>query len=332
MSVERWVRRRAAKLCDPDTWVRLIDPILSDIELESRESYAAGRPWLARWCRLRGYVGLCKAAAIHCGHLCVRGLADKGAGRTITFTLAAFFVLTITLILPSLPVSLQRLPAGVVWYLIPQALPLSIPVAVALGFGCGWSREPTWRTLLPPIALLGIAGSLAALSTMEWLIPDANQGFRVMVMRQVGTERVHMPRGIGERSLSELVWLVRETSPDREQADRDEAVAAALRELSMGRSPVTHEMLQLNLHQRLALSLATAVLCLLAVAIAGVIPRRNLARAVFAGAAVLYVEAYSGSRGSGVSAGAHELAAERRGYGHFAASPERERSQDRQRA
>ena len=61
----------------------------------------------------------------------------------------------------------------------------------------------------------------------------------------------------------------------------------------MGGSPVTHEILQLNLHQRLAVSLATAVLCLLAVAIAGVIPRRHLARAAFAGAAVLYVEAYS---------------------------------------
>ena len=114
----------------------------------------------------------------------------------------------------TLPVSLQRHPAEVIWYLIPQALPFSIPAAVALGVCCGWSRRPAWRTLLARVALLGTTGALAALSTMEWLIPGANQEFHVMVMRQVGAERVHIVRGIGERSLSELLWLVRETSPD----------------------------------------------------------------------------------------------------------------------
>lgn len=295
MSLERWVRRMAARLCEPDTQARLIDPILSDIALECRESTAAGRPWLARWRRLRGYVGLCKAAALHSGRVCVRGLVDEGAGTTIAFTLAAFVVLTIALILPALPGSVRRHPPEVVWYLTPQALPLSFPIAVAFGIGCGWSRKSTARTMRRRIALLGIAGSLAALSTMEWLVPDANQGFRVMMTAQAGPGPVHVPRGINERSLSELVWLARETSPDRSRADGDDAVAPVLRELSIDGSPVTHEMLRLNLHQRLALSLATGVLCLLAVAIAGVIPRRNLARAVFVVGAVLYVEAYSGA-------------------------------------
>ena len=295
MTVEGWVRRLARRLCDPDTQARLIDPILSDIELESRESVAAGRPWLARWRRSSGYVALCKAAALHGGRVCVRGLADEGAGRTIAVTLAAFVVLTAALILPPVAGGVRRPPPEVVLYLIPQALPLSIPVAVAFGIGCGWSRGLTARTMLRRIALLGIAGTAAALATMEWLVPDANQGFREMMIRQVGADRVHVARGINERSLSELAWLVRETSPERWRGHTDGAVSAALDELSMGRSPVTRQMLRLNLHLRLALSLATAALCLLAVAIATAIPRRNLARAVFAGAAVLYVQAYSGA-------------------------------------
>jgi Lipopolysaccharide export system permease LptF/LptG len=275
----RGIRAAAARLCSPHTLARLVDPILSDIEVERREAAQSGQHWRARWICVTGYVGLLKALTLHGVQACGRGLSpDEAAARTIAFSIAALVVLTTLMVLPPLlntrpPMSIATLAV----YLVPQALPLSLPVALSFGIACGWSRDATARTMLRRIMMLGVAGSLMAGATMEWLVPAANQAFRVEVMRHIDPAQVHIPRGISERSLSELWTLVKQTAPEASNG---------------GRAGFTRDILQRNLHLRIALCFATTMLCLLAVAIANVTPRRNLARSVFAGVVLLYVGAY----------------------------------------
>lgn len=305
-SLIRTTRAVAVHFCSPRTVARLVDPILSDIEVEHREASESGRQWRARWVYLSGYIGLLKALTLHGVQACGRAVRpDEATARTIAFSLAAFIVLTIALVLPPLlsTRSLEQLLGGrLALYLIPQALPLSIPVALAFGIACGWSREASARTMLRRILVLGIAGSLGAVVTMEWLIPAANQAFRVEVMRRIDPALVHIPRGLNERPLSEVWTLIRRTSPDRWPVGED-TISAAIGEISGGgRYAVTREKLQLNLHVRVALCFATATLCVLAVAVAKLICRRNLARSVFAAVVLLYISAYFG-----VAAASHVL-------------------------
>jgi hypothetical protein len=297
-SLIRTTRAVAVRFCSRQTVARLIDPILSDIEVEHREASQSGKQWRARCVYLNGYVGLLKALTLHGVQACGCAVRpDEATARTIAFSVAAFIVLTIALILPPLlsTRSLEQLFGGrLALYLIPQAIPLSIPVALAFGIACGWSRTASARTMLRRVTTLGIAGSVAALATMEWLVPEANQAFRTEVRRHVDPALVHIPRGINERSLSELWTLIKQTSPDRWPAGED-TISAAIGEMSGGgRYAITRETLQLNLHVRIALCFATAMLCLLAVAIANLIRRRNLARSIFAGMILLYIAAYFG--------------------------------------
>jgi len=79
----------------------------------------------------------------------------------------------------------------IIWTLVPQALGISIPVALLVGLlvalgrlsgdreavaflACGVSL---WR-LLRPVAILGLAATAATLYVMITAIPDANQTFR----------------------------------------------------------------------------------------------------------------------------------------------------------
>ncbi|MGH9374242.1 MAG: LptF/LptG family permease [Vicinamibacterales bacterium] len=292
-----WIRGIASRLSSRTTMERLIEPVLTDVELEHREAARSGRLWLARWIRVSGYVGLCKALALHGVHVCGRALRpDEAATRTMAFSVAAFLVLTLALVLPPLLSTRHHVPVSnlgmLAVYLIPQALPLSIPVALSFGIACGWPRDTTARTMLRQVIVPGIAASVVVVAAMEWLVPAANQAFRAAAIRQIGADRVHISRGINERSLSELASLIRQTSPDRWP---NEAVSATIRELSAGNSAFSRETLQQHFHLKVALCLATAALGFLAVAIASVIHRRNLARTVFFSIFLAYIAAYFGA-------------------------------------
>jgi hypothetical protein len=197
-SFANWIRTVAAHFCDAKTLERLVNPILSDIDVERREAVTSGRPWFARWILLNGYIGFYEALALHGVRVCGRAISsDEAATRTIAFTIAAFVVLTVALVLPPLlDAHAPSLNGMLAVYLLPQAIPSSIPVALSFGIACGWSRDGAAGTMLRRVLVHGIAGSLAALATMEWLVPAANQAFREAVIDQVGTANVHMPRGV----------------------------------------------------------------------------------------------------------------------------------------
>src|SRR6185503_13604332 len=87
-------------------------------------------------------------------------------------------------------------------YLIPQALPVSIPFGLAFGILWGLRRiaaSPRSRTL---ILLLATIASVASFSMLAWVVPTANQAFRVSMIGHP------LPKGANELTLGELRQLL----------------------------------------------------------------------------------------------------------------------------
>jgi hypothetical protein len=281
------------RLCAARTVERLIEPILTDIAIERRDALDDGRRWQARWISVRGYAGLCTAMALHGTRACRNALKpDEGATRVLGFSAGAFVIVTFALVLPPLlggGPHARHMNLGL--YLIPQAIPLSVPLAVSFGIACGWFRHAASAATLGWIVILGMLGSASGLATMEWLIPAANQAFRVTVTRLVAPAVVHVPRGLNERSLSELASLLREPSASGSLADA-KAKWAVIDQMAATGGPFDRERVRRQFHMRVALCFATGALSLLGVAIGRCIRRRNLARSVFTAAVVLYIVAF----------------------------------------
>ena len=295
------LRALAARVFSVATMNRVIDPILSDIEVESRAHLERGSLWRARWAVVSGYTGLCRAVLLQMLHACAdECVFDAAAKRTMLVSFAALVVLTVALMLPSLLTGrLFAQHPGLALYLVPQAIPLGIPIALAIGIVWGWSMRPTGRAMLRQVVVVGTAGVLISLATMEWLVPAANDGFRVSSSRLLAPtgRTVSISRGIGERSLSELAALIRPTSQMSPfEVTEYERALANLRGIGTPRRRPFRlvESLQLALHVRLALGFAAFAFGALAVAVAATFRCRNHGRAVFGGLVVLYIGGWFG--------------------------------------
>jgi hypothetical protein len=65
--------------------------------------------------------------------------------------------------------------------LLPQSFPLTLPAVVFAGALCASWRRPPGDSIRRWILVAGLTGSLASLGTIVWLIPAANQAFRVSI-------------------------------------------------------------------------------------------------------------------------------------------------------
>jgi lipopolysaccharide export LptBFGC system permease protein LptF len=296
------IRSIACRFLSDATMERLVDPILSDIEIERRESLQAGRVWRARWVVLNGYTALSRALALHGLYACARpGISIDGGGRTIAWSIAAFITLTLLFTLPPFLVTRSPLTADrgkLAITVVPQAIPLSLPLAVAFGVALAWPKRAISRIMLRRALILGIGGAALTLVTMEWLMPAGNQAFREIVFRRltgdgVPAASIHLPRGPNERSISELVVLARRI-PRKHLSGEYDRTESVIQELSAADPAFEPSQLSLQLHVRFALSFATGVICVLAAAIASATRGRNLGRIVFASASVFYVLTFMG--------------------------------------
>jgi lipopolysaccharide export LptBFGC system permease protein LptF len=95
--------------------------------------------------------------------------------------------------------------------LIPQALPLSLPAGVCIGvLSAMRGRRPTGRAF-SAVLIIGIASVVAAAMIIEWLVPQANQAFRNLVIAQLHPgQSYHLEPGLNEIGLS---GLARRTDP-----------------------------------------------------------------------------------------------------------------------
>lgn len=186
MTLHERLRAVAARLCGASAIERVIDPVLTDIEIEYRSAIAEGRTWRSRWVRIAGYVALLKVVALYAYDRTAHDWsADdrRTMARTVVISAIAFVVAALLLIAPAA----RPLPAEahLLLYLIPQALPIAIPIGVTWGILCGLGgRVAAFRVKGAALAL-ALACSAASLVTTVWLLPVANQAYRVAVFEQL---------------------------------------------------------------------------------------------------------------------------------------------------
>jgi hypothetical protein len=256
-----------ARVCGATMMERLIDPLLSDVQIEYREARGQGRIWRSRWIRAAGYVALAKVVVVYGGARATHTLHDwpaddrRDLARTVWLSAGGMVVATSLLVWPPVHSGLR----GLAVYLIPQGLPIAIPLGVTLGIFCGLGGRVRSSRLVGAVLAMALACSVASFATMAWIAPAANQAFLTAI-----TERARLttpglpgpPKGRNEMTLGELCQQI-------------DSLTAAGHVVGARNVTVMYQT-------RLALPCAAFVLALFALS---VMPRRPVRRGVLAVAA-----------------------------------------------
>lgn len=199
------IRELAARLCSPATTERVIDPVLTDIEFEYRTAIAAGQRWRSRWIRIAGAFALAKVIALCAYDRTAHGWrADdrRTLARTVAISAMAFVV---TVLLQISPFA-RRTDTHLLLYVIPQALPFAIPVGITWGILFGLGGRVVDVRVKSAILALALACSAASLATTVWIMPAANQAYRVAVFERLRPQGngVTLAPGPAEMPMGEL--------------------------------------------------------------------------------------------------------------------------------
>jgi hypothetical protein len=251
-----WVRGRLRRLVSVITMERLIDPILTDMEIERQAAERDGRTWKTRWILAMGLVGLLRALALHGGQRFWTfrewPSGDRRAfGRTLGYAAAVTGAAILMLMAPPLarfpPHTLQSaVTLGI--YLIPQALPLAMPIGLLLGVLYGLRDAVSAGRAAVAVLVVATLCSIGSFATLAWILPESNQAFRVAAMADPRIER-----GYNELALDEL----RRRIAARRAEQRDVPVVA------------------LNYYQRWSLAAAPAVFGLWGLLLIARVPNRR---------------------------------------------------------
>ena len=194
---------------------RIIEPVLTDIQLERGDAVRRGRVWQGRWVQIAGYLTLLKVLAWRGVDGFLHWTPDdrQTLMRTIVFVTGITGIATLLLEMPILWNS--PAPKGVVYlepflFLIPQALPLAIPIGFALGIVCGTAKRLRSARSLKVILLLAIAGTGVAFLDVFWILPGANQAYRVSTW---GPQVLRGANELTNGELRALLWGLGDHQP-----------------------------------------------------------------------------------------------------------------------
>ena len=192
---------------------RLIDPVIADLQTEHSQAVRSGHMWRSGWVRLAGYVAFAKVLVM-CEWSAVE---DTGPlVRAAGFSLGAIAILTGVLLwipyqrfVPGAPIPVDALRIGI--FLLPQALAISIPTGLMLGISIGVAGRKVSVRLANAMIMTALACSVASVANMGWLLPNANQAFRVEVARRIGLA-LPLAKGDSELTFGELDRLIERRS------------------------------------------------------------------------------------------------------------------------
>jgi Lipopolysaccharide export system permease LptF/LptG len=269
------IRAIAAYLFDARTMQRFVDPTHADLQAEHEDAVKCGRRWESARIWIVGHIALLQVVALHGGLRAMETLRDltgddrRAVLRTVVASTAIIVIGTLVLaMVPFVNFVSRDYPRSVerAFYLIPQALPLSVPVGLTFGilWGLGhMSPSPRTRTI---VLMLAFGASLASFAMLAWVVPNSNQAFRVSMMGRP------LPKGDNELTIGEL----------------RQRLNAGTRQFPLLASASAPPRLALNYHGRWALGSASFFLAVFAVALTS---RRRWGRIVlfFAGGVVLFV-------------------------------------------
>lgn len=185
-----WLRAVAARLCDTKAMNQLIDPIVADLQYEHAEAQRDGGIWRSRRIRVVGGLALIEVLFLYQGGRAMEILRritanDTVGARAVLYSTLAMAAATALLMLPPL-LLLSRVDPLLVLYVVPQALPLTIPFGLIVGIVSAFGGRVVSRRAASHVLLLGAICSALMFVTMGWLVPTANQAYRVRVAERVG--------------------------------------------------------------------------------------------------------------------------------------------------
>jgi len=182
---------------------RLIDPVIADLQHEYDEANASGRILHGKLARLRGYVVFWRVLALHVPSVWLEEtirtlIAVDLSTLRLALLPAAMTMVVVTGILIAPPVQgmAQRgvVGAWLLALLVPQSLPFSIPLTILTGVVCGLRGRAQTRPLRRVVLIIGLAGTLASVGIIVWVIPATNQAFRVTIAgRSIARGPAEMP-------------------------------------------------------------------------------------------------------------------------------------------
>jgi hypothetical protein len=206
------VRLRAvvARWFDARTMELFIDPVLADLQAEYEEASGRDQRWRARWIWIVAHIALTRVVLWHEGRRLVHGPPDTAARepraviRTVLCALAVTTLATLLQVTSNEVVRESRTPGSLGLLLVPSALPLSALLGLMAGILV--SLRPVSASLRWHVLVLLAAASLSAVSfvMIGWVIPEANQAFRLSVFREAVGQPVLVPKGVNELTLGEL--------------------------------------------------------------------------------------------------------------------------------
>jgi len=213
---------------------RLVEPALADIQKEHRDALANGQQWRCRWIVVDGYLRLCAGIAMYALAHSFASSIDlnphdrQSLGRTFAWSVglvAAFTAILVAIPLIKLPLHVpSRLRGLYLLALIPQAVPLAMPIGFMLGIVAAFNGVALSRRSTRTVIRAAFAGSVISFLVMGWLMPYSNQTFRTATFHDAGNSGI--PRkGFAEMTLSELS---RERAFLIQQGDHHEARGAAI--------------------------------------------------------------------------------------------------------
>ena len=280
-----WLRSVAARLWSKQTMERVIDPIIADVQAEYVVAAHARRWWRAVWICVSGYAAFWQAVGLYTLHSVPRSLwyaiaADISIPGPITgYSLLGVLSVTLLLSVPAMIGSASRFGLPLTLLLAPQAIALSIPIALPLAIVRGEYGTRVTARRMRGVLVLAIVGTLVAFATML-ILPRANDAYRLGIAEKLSSRGViySVPRGVSELSLSELAALRQEHDADG-VSQKAATVARAY-------------------HLRFALPVATFVLSLLALGICDTLRGRTSRFLAVIAALALYWAALAASEWS----------------------------------
>jgi hypothetical protein len=248
MTPGRRLRAWARRVCSEETMARLIDPVVADMQHETAEASGA-HPARQLWVLTLSYFAFWRVVTCHLPLAATRRYWNSARARdrrALTLAALAFVAVTVLLVAPPaqhLPGRNNREQAWLFVLLLPQALTLSIPVALFVAALCALRARALTARLRRTSVVLALATSLLMFVSVNWLVPASNQAFRETLAGRYVLE------GPAELSLADV---------------RREALA-----FKRESRPRQAGRMLVNFHQRIAIAAAPLALTVLAFGLAG---------------------------------------------------------------
>jgi lipopolysaccharide export system permease LptF/LptG-like protein len=277
------LHRLASRFFTAAVLQQIIEPTLADLQHECGLARSSST-WRRTWIYVRAYWCFWRVAIIQLAGILLDGRDEAPIDpqlpwRMLGGGIAAVVVVTAIVVLAaplSILGSLKELRTAFnghiqngLMLLVPSAIPIALPAGLIVATMWSARRGPASRHVRRSVVLFGLCGSLCSAALLEWVIPDANQTFRVAVFHH---RDPHL--GPPQKGANELTW--------------HELKARITTERRLGRESELRQ-LQLSYHVRLATASAPFVFAFLAAALL----RRPRTRRLMLGAA-LSVAAYVG--------------------------------------